>query len=211
VVKGAEPISRERFWAKSETKQLKSLGMGGFTEDTSRASTLWFDLLLTDFYPHWKGKLVVNWPGPELSWYRWAYKPQNEMVIYAILEESAFDTAMPEWDVIEFPWEQLGLLPTRWKSKLEEWRGIYYIFDVSDGKGYVGAAYGENNIYGRWINYAESGHGGNRLLKKRDPKNFRFAILQRVSPDMLPGDVIRLETSWKQRLHTREPFGLNVN
>ena len=85
------------------------------------------------------------------------------------------------------------------------------IFDASDGKGYVGSAYGEANLYGRWLNYAARGHGGNKLLKERDPRNFRFSILQRVSPDMSAGDLIRLESSWKERLHTRQPFGLNDN
>jgi hypothetical protein len=35
--------------------------------------------------------------------------------------------------------------------------------------------------------------------------------LQRVSPDMEPSEVIRLESSWKERLHTRKPYGLNDN
>jgi hypothetical protein len=118
---------------------------------------------------------------------------------------------MPEWDAINLTWEELRALPTRWKSALSQWRGIYYIFDSSDGKGYVGAAYGADNMLGRWLSYAKRGHGGNRLLRQRDPQNLRFTILQRVSPDMEPGDVIRLEASWKERLHTRAPLGLNDN
>jgi hypothetical protein len=35
--------------------------------------------------------------------------------------------------------------------------------------------------------------------------------LQRVSPDMDAADIIALEGSWKQRLHTRQPHGLNDN
>ncbi len=38
--------------------------------------------------------------------------------------------------------------------------------------------------------------------------SFAFSILQRVSPEMDPADVIALEGSWKERLHTRE-HGLN--
>ena len=79
------------------------------------------------------------------------------------------------------------------------------------GKGYVGSAYGEENLLGRWLNYSLSGHGDNRLLRTREGKNFRFTILQRVSPDLEPRDVIKLESSWKERLHTRKPFGLNDN
>ncbi|MCH7622967.1 MAG: GIY-YIG nuclease family protein, partial [Nitrospinae bacterium] len=124
---------------------------------------------------------------------------------------SALDDSIPEWDTIILTWEELGILPSLWKLALSQWRGIYYIFDTSNSKGYVGSAYGEDNLYGRWQDYAGSGHGGNRLLKKRDPKNFRFSILQRVSPDMDARDLIRLESSWKERLHSRQPYGLNDN
>ena len=71
--------------------------------------------------------------------------------------------------------------------------------------------YGSENLLQRWLNYAASGHGGNRLLREREPENFQFTILERVSPDMDAEDVITLETRWKKRLHTRSPDGLNDN
>ena len=86
-------------------------------------------------------------------------------------------------------------LSSRMKAALSQWRGIYFIFDQSDGKGYVGSAYGTENILGRWLSYAAGGHGGNKELRKRNPAGFRFSILQRVSPDMEPTEIIRLESS----------------
>ena len=77
--------------------------------------------------------------------------------------------------------------------------------------GYVGTAYGGNNLLGQWLNYTASGYGGNSLLRQRDPRHFRFSILQRVSPDMHADDVIQLEGTWKGRLHARQPYGLNEN
>jgi hypothetical protein len=151
----------------------------------------------------------VGWPGLERSWWRRAH--QNEFPIISILEDSALDAALPEWDEIEFSWAELQLLPTRLKFKLREWRGIYYIFDTSDDKGYVGSACGENNLLGRWLEYADRGDGGNKLLRHREPQNFRFTILQLVSPTMPPSDVVQIESSWKRRLHTRHPHGLNDN
>jgi hypothetical protein len=103
------------------------------------------------------------------------------------------------------------VLPRRLRAKLSEWRAIYFIRDESDGKSYVGSAYGADNLLGRWLNYGERGHGGNVLLRHRDPRHFRFSILQRVSPDMDAAEVIRLESTWKMRLHTRHPLGLNDN
>jgi hypothetical protein len=209
-VKGWKPITPKEYWQIPANVELEEYGHKGFTEEESRSSILWFDLVLTDFYADWKGKLIVHWPPQDRNWYRWAHKPKNEMPIFAIREESAFDTVMPEWNEIVLKWDELRILPTRWKSKLAEWRGIYYIFDTSDGKGYVGSAYGEWNLLGRWLNYAMHGDGGNNLLKKRDPHKFEFSILQRVSPDLKPADVIQLENTWKERLHTRE-YGLNDN
>lgn len=203
------PLTIDEYWETPAYMEMKAFGMEGFTEKESRSSVLWFDLSLTDFYAPWKGKLIVGWPPPERSWWRRAHR--NEIPILAVLEDNALDAAMPEWDEICLSWEQLAVLPTRWKSLLSQWRGVYYIYDSSDGKAYVGSAYGENNLLGRWLGYAATGHGGNRLLRQRDPKHFQFSILQRVSPDMEANDIIRLEATWKERLHTRQPQGLNEN
>lgn len=204
-----KPFTLKQFWQVPAHVEMKALGMRGFTGDDGRKTVLWFNLALTDLFSAWKGKLVVSWPPPERSWWRRAHR--NEIPVISILEESTLASAMPEWDEINLSWEELGVLPSRWKSALSQWRGIYYIFDVSEAKGYVGSAYGETNLYGRWLNYAVRGHGGNKLLKQRDPRNFRFSILQRVSPDLNANELIRIESSWKERLHTRQPFGLNDN
>lgn len=101
-------------------------------------------------------------------------------------------------------------LPAPWKAALSQWRGIYFVYDTGRRAGYVGSAYGAENILGRWQEYSRTGHAGNKGLKDSEPGNLRFSILQRTSPDLVAEEVIALESSWKQRLHTRE-FGLNRN
>ena len=49
------------------------------------------------------------------------------------------------------------------------------------------------------------------LLRTLGPENFRFSILERVSPNMEADKVIALEATWKDRLHTRWPEGLIDN
>lgn len=202
-------LTYEEYWRVPAYAEMKKFGMIGFKEDSQRLSTLWFDLEILDFYAQWKGKLVVGWPPPERSWWRRAHR--NILPVAAIHDTSVLVAAMPDWQKLVMSWEQLALLPNSWKQALAHWRGVYYIFDTQIRKGYVGSAYGQDNILGRWINYAISGHGENRLLKPLDPRNFQFSILQRVSPDLDSREVIALEGSWKNRLHTRAPVGLNGN
>jgi hypothetical protein len=209
-IRGSKPVSREEFWQIPGNAELRKHGMHGLALDDPRPSILQFDVLeQKDFYASWKGKLVVGWPPPERSWWRRAHR--NEMPVLAVLEDSALNDLMPSWDEIEVSWNALGVLPKHWATVLSQWRGIYYIFDTSDGKGYVGSACGDKNLLGRWLDYAASGHGGNSLLRGRDAQNFRFSILHLVSQDMEGDRVVRLENTWKERLHTRPPYGLNDN
>lgn len=202
----SRPLTGDDFWSIPAYQTMRNFGIKGFTGE--RETVLWFDLMPTSFHNDWKGRLVVSWPGLERSWWRWA--SQNEFPIETIHEQSVLDADMPAWDEIILSREELNLLPASWRMALSEWRGIYHILDETDGKGYVGSAYGKDNLLGRWLTYATTGHGGNKELRARDSKRFRFSILQRVSPDMEASDVIRLEATWKARLHTRE-FGLNEN
>lgn len=209
AVNSTQPMTRKQYWDKKANRELKSYGMKGFTKDSQRSSLLWFELDLSDFYAAWKGKLIVGWPGLERSWWRWA--DRNDIPVLAVVEDSQLVANMPVWDQIDLSWSDLNILPSQWKAALSQWRVIYYIFDTSDGKGYVGSAYGEHNLLGRWMDYAARGHGENKLLLDRDPSNFQFTILERVSPDMSSAEIQDLERSWKERLHTRQPHGLNAN
>jgi hypothetical protein len=114
-----KPLTYAQYWHVPENIELKKVGMKGFS-GAKRPSCLWFDLELTDFYSEWKGKLIVDWPPPERSWWRRAHR--NVMPVHAILEDSALDTAMKRWDELDFSWSQLAVLPKRWQAKLAECR-----------------------------------------------------------------------------------------
>jgi hypothetical protein len=158
----------------------------------------------------WAGKLVIDWPSPDRSWTRWT--ESNTFPVRAIHTESILVRPIPSWRELVLDWDELRVLPKSWADALCQWRGIYLIQDTSDGKSYVGSACGEQNIYGRWLNYAASGDGGNVKLRERKQHQsaFRFSILERVGPDLSPDEVVAIENTWKVRLHTRDT-GLNVN
>lgn len=203
---GFREISRDEYWRMSENRQLGEFGMRGLIK---RDHCLWFDLQSLSNLSAWSGRLVCDWPGGERSWRRWA--DRNVLPVRSIAEESLLVAPIPRWQEIVLDWKELQALPSSWRSALKQWRGIYYIRDKASGKGYVGSAYGQDNLLGRWLGYAASGHGGNKLLRGLDPDNFEFSILQLLTHDSETEEVVAAENTWKLRLHTREPDGLNRN
>ncbi|HKP35086.1 MAG TPA: GIY-YIG nuclease family protein, partial [Sphingomicrobium sp.] len=209
AVASTREVSVEECLARSKHKELMSLGMSGIFATEGRTRLQEFDLRLSDWHSEWIGRLILEWSGLERSWYRWAHR--NDFPVRAITEESLLRPTMPSWEELLLTWQELSLLPESWAAALRQWRGIYLITDRIDGKQYVGSAYGGENILQRWRNYARTGHGGNKLLRERNPNDFCFSILQRVSPDAPDSDVVDLERTWKVRLQTRAPAGLNEN
>ena len=74
-----------------------------------------------------------------------------------------------------------------WNAVLCHVSGIYLIRDTSDGRLYVGSAYGEDGLWSRWMTYTKTGDGGNielkALLKKKGQdhvEKFQFSILRNV-------------------------------
>lgn len=207
-IESSAELSHKEYWKIPEHFKLREHGMNGF-EAVDRPSIRLFDLKHLSATSELKGKLVVRWPGKELSWHRRAHK--NSFEIKCIFPESAFSKGMPDWREISLSWKELQIIPRSWAHALAEWRGIYVITDDSDGRKYVGSAYGESNLLGRWSSYAATGHGNNKHLKRRIAENLHFSILQRVSPDMHKDEVVALEQTWKLRLKTMYPLGLNEN
>jgi hypothetical protein len=141
------PLTFDEFWRVPAFVEMRAFGMRGFEKERElergRESVLWFDLDPLDLYAEWKGRLMVHWPPPERSWWRWASR--NRIPVHAIREESILEAAMPSWDELVLTWDELKILPQKWKAALAQWRGIYFIFDETDGKGYVGSASGSEN------------------------------------------------------------------
>ena len=77
-----------------------------------------------------------------------------------------------------------------------------------DGRIYIGSAYGGGGL-GTLAELRKTGHGGNKLLKGRDPK-LPMVQVRTLSTTMSPRDVIRVE-SHEKRKHGSRAIGLNGN
>ncbi len=207
AITGTELVEGHR-WLDNLT--LRALVDVEVRERRERSQVIWFSQeRVRSFYPEWTGCLCVAWPPPERAWFRRAER--NILPVIAIHEEQALVPRLADWDQLVFGWQELNNLPRRHSDLLESWRGIYLIKDLKDGLCYVGSAYGQDNLLGRWLSYGRSGHGGNVLLRGRLAETFQFSVLERLPETADPRQVIARENSWKMRLGTRMPHGLNAN
>lgn len=111
---------------------------------------------------------------------------------------------------------RFALQDIRWQQGLGEVAGVYLITDERSGKHYVGSASGGEGILQRWLQYASSGHGGNKrlieLLQETSERanDLRFTVLEPM-PLLTPRtQVIAGEVFWKVAPGSRT-FGPNGN
>jgi len=133
-VKGNREVTYSECSNFPDNVELQKLGMRWH----SRRNRLLFNLVLTNLYQEWKGKLIITWKG-ERSWARWL--KTGAFPVKTILDESALEKGMPPWNELILSWEELKHLPKSWIGTLEQWRGIYLITDEKDGARYIGSAY----------------------------------------------------------------------
>lgn len=165
-----------------------------------------FDFVVTDVLKELIGRLVV---AANLTQTYVRLAESFEGKVLAIHEEGIAETPPPHWRELTATTAFLKAIPHGWAAMLSQWRGIYLIVDESDGSRYVGSAYGDDtNLLGRWLAHVNGEVGVTAQLRVRKTLNFRFSILERVSPDMPAAEVIALERTWMIRLHTVR-HGLN--
>lgn len=63
-------------------------------------------------------------------------------------------------------------------------------------------------MWGRFCDYARTGHGGNVELKRLDLRNLQVTVLEVVNSDTQ--EIEQIEQAWKKKLLTQQ-FGLNKN
>ncbi len=169
-----------------------------------------YKLIPSDIMSDLAERVVIEWGGATVQWLQSINKDVVEIRrAEAINEFVSFDQVQLAFaDLVQITKNPQS--NKSWVNTLSSVNGVYLITDTSSGKMYVGSAYGENGIYGRWSTYAATGHGGNQELKSLDPASFVFSILEIAPGTMSADEVIARENRWKERLFTRA-FGLNKN
>jgi hypothetical protein len=80
---------------------------------------------------------------------------------------------------------------------------------MKNGKQYVGSAVGAEGFWGRWMEYARDGHGGNLGMKDTADDDYQVSILEVASSSATEPDIVRLEHLWMMKLMSTS-IGLNT-
>ena len=164
-----------------------------------------------------KGRVVIEWGQSTRAWTQWLKSKEVVEILpkgYVRTFPGYLDFVLDYKElqrIIEYPDSN-----KEWHLRLAAVAGIYLIADTMTGKQYVGSAYGQEGILGRWKSYAGNGHGENDQLLdliQSDPtyaNYFRFTVLRTLPKTITNREVIEYETLYKEKLGSRA-FGLNSN
>jgi len=190
--------------------------IGKVTRDLDILDGVGYEYEVLPEYQKYFGRLIIKYKNKAQTMIRLAKSVIDDCEIAQILPDTFDNDIFPGYDKVNVTWKELYRVIEKesWKTALQNQKGVYLITDISSGKMYVGSAYGENMILGRWQSYIKTGNGGNIELKalsfEHIKQNFRYSILDIFKSTVDDQLIIARESWWKSVLLTRE-FGYNKN
>ena len=190
--------------------------VGRITKDLNRLNGVGYEYEVIPEFEKYFGRLIIRFKNESQTMIRLAKSVIDDCEVVQILPDIFDNDIFPGYDQVNISWNELSRVLTKegWKTALKNQKGVYLITDSSNGKMYVGSAYGDQMLLGRWESYVKTGHGGNVELKKLDFEhiklNFRYSILDIFKSTIDDQTIIARESWWKCVLYTRE-FGYNKN
>lgn len=178
-----------------------------------------YDLTPVQEYTNLYGRLVVEYKNTTQQLKRNAENVLNDIKVVEILKKPYKGIEFTGYNNINLTFQELEVIiknnVDEWKRKLENITGIYMLSDKSNGKRYIGSAYGQDGIWQRWSCYIYSQNGGNKELLQLDSnyirENFTFALLEWYTIGTDADYIISRENYWKNVMMSRGKYGYNDN
>ena len=144
----------------------------------------------------------------------------DKIELIEILRQPYTGPGFAGYDHVSLSWSDLISIINNdrvdWKTALMNIKGVYVI-TFSDGRNYVGSAYGDVGIWSRWSSYAISRHGGNAEMRDLDEATSgafimgaRFTLIEAWPTRTEDSLIVNRENYWKNALMSRKT-GINRN
>lgn len=185
------------------------------------AERAYFDFELVDDFLNLEGRAVINWVG-QASMQYWYNNGDPTRGInpkqLVKIDELPCKTSFITYEEVVLDFQDLQYIfkteDSVWKEKLQAVNCVYAIVEKETGNTYVGVTYNNDGIWGRWKDYAETGHGGDVELKKyikrtEDAHGFQWTILETLPKGVSNVTAIGKESLYKQKLCSRAMLNKN--
>jgi len=143
------------------------------------------------------GLLYIEWGGGKKAWVQRADN-QNKRIVGLYPKEAT--EHFPGFGSFIKPLSALPGLPLTWQEELARVKGVYLLTCPQTKQHYVGSARGGESFWGRWQQYVRDGHGGNVLLRAREPSDYQVSILEVAGQFDSDAEILALEARWKRKL-----------
>jgi len=239
-------LLKGQFWNYSKNKSFKegniAIGLARIkgnkwllfdiskiNKDLNKFNDVGYEYESISKYEKYFGRIIIKYHNKSQNLIRLAKNLIEELEIIEILPEKFNDDNFPGYENVNLSFYDLKRVLERkdWRTALENQKGVYLITDINTGKLYVGSAYGEKMILGRWTTYAKSGYDKNEIENGEYPnkkfqelvkdkgmayikKYFHYSILDIYKSTTEDKIIINRESRWKDVLKSRE-FGYNAN
>lgn len=166
------------------------------------------------------GRLHVRFEKSARANYRNMETLDDQIIVSSLVETPRGFLRFQSYKTTRLNFRKLRLMaqerPEDWQTALSAVGGVYLITH-ENGAQYVGSASGETGFWGRWLNYASTGHGDNQLMIETlgpdalvGANALQFSILETFDPSTPREDILLRENWWKVTLGSRA-HGLNLN
>lgn len=191
----------------------------------STGDNSWFEYKTLEIQglDHLSGRTIVTFNKKFRASYLKGENHIDSLIVKEIKPERLSIGDFPGYNEILIPFRILMMIVHQniesWRTALSNVNGVYIITDTTNGKHYIGSAYGGGGIWNRWSSYAATGHGGNKELVEllngegkgiEHAMNFLFTILELIDLNASKDHVICRESHWKDALMSRA-YGYNKN
>ena len=166
-----------------------------------------YDMHKVDLLAEYDSRLIIDWGNNFIAWVQIA--SNQDKPIIEIRRQYA-EPPFPGLIAFHCDIGMIEAVPESWRTTLKAVKGVYLLVCMSCGKPYVGSARGGDCFWGRWLEYAQTGHGGNEGMKLHPHSEYQVTILEVAPSSATDNDIMVLESRWKDKLLSRK-FGLNEN
>ena len=165
------------------------------------AGSVAFETRRSDALADYRGRIVIEWGDGARAWVQRADR-QDKPIVEVRRERQ--EAEFPGFLDLRLPLDRVPQVPPTWAVALRCVRGVYLLVHRESGDQYVGAAYGSDGFFGRWLCYAD-GHAGNIGMRElgATPSAYDASILEIVGSAATIEDVCGRETLWKTKLGSR--------